>query len=226
MNQHQPARDAARWNKPLLRGWLHAAAAVGAVIVTMILTTQTAATPRLFWSTLVFGLSMILLYGVSAIYHLGNWRGRASRVWRSFDHANIFVLIAGTYTPFCVVLLTGLTRLAMLLLLWGLALAGVGLKIWRPFMSRSISTGLYIGMGWIGVALVPRLMQTLPTPAISLLFAGGILYTLGGVIYTLRWPTLLPRIFSYHELFHLLCIAGNAAYLLTMWRWILPLGQL
>jgi len=177
--------------------------------------------PRLV-SLLIFGLSMIELYTVSAIYHIGAWRESRKRVLRAVDHANIFVLIAGTYTPLCFNLLTGWVRITLLVTIWALALAGVGLAVFTARIPRWVSTGLYIGMGWVAVLALPALAAAVPWTALATLVGGGLLYTVGAVIYGLKWPNPFPRVFGFHELFHAFVIAGGGAFAVAIWVWALP----
>ena len=208
--------------KPLMRGWFHAAAAVASLVITIIWIVQSAGQPALFFSLLIFGMSQLLLYIVSAIYHLGNWSGRACHILRAIDHSNIYVLIAGTYTPFCMVLLEGAWRIGIVSLIWGLALLGVLFKIWMPYLPSWLSTGFYIGMGWIGVLIAPILWNVLPAAALWMLVSGGVIYTLGGVMYSLQWPRLAPRVFSFHEMFHLCTVGANVIFIVTVWVWVMP----
>ncbi len=212
--------------KPLLRGWFHAAAALASVIITTVFLIQTADNAVRFVSLLIYGLIMILLYCVSAIYHIGTWDGRREKMLRSFDHANIFLMIAGTYTPICVNILGGWTQKIVLSLIWTLALAGAIGTVLTLHLPRWIQVALYIGMGWVAVFTFPQLVQLLPPMAITLLILGGLFYTAGGVIYALRRPNPLPRVFGFHEIFHLFTIAGGAAFLLAIWRWVVPYGGL
>lgn len=208
--------------KPLLRGWFHAVAAVGAVVLTVALCWRSADDlPRLF-SMLIFGLSMIMLYTVSAIYNIGNWGGAVGRFLRSLDHANIFVFIAGTYTPICFNMLNGWVRSALLATVWLLAGAGLVLAIFTTKVPRSARTGLYIAMGWVGLLALPALWEVLAWEALALLFLGGALYTVGAVIYGLRRPNPFPRYFGFHEIFHLFVIAGGMAFTASIWFWALP----
>lgn len=208
--------------KPLTRGWSHAAASVWAVVLTLALCWRARAeTPRLV-AVAIFGLTMIELYSVSAVYHIGTWRPAVVRVLRSLDHANIFLLIAGTYTPLCVIVLRGWPRVAMLGTIWTLAIVGVGLAVIAPDLPRKISAGLYIGMGWVAVLALPAFTAALHWPALLTLLAGGVLYTIGGLVYAWRWPDPSPRIFGYHEIFHLFVIAGGLAFAIVVWVWVIP----
>ena len=211
---------------PLLRGWSHAVAAVAAVVVTILLLAQTYTDPVRFLSLLVFGLSMISLYLGSAVYHLGRWQGRRARVLQAIDHANIFLLIAGTYTPICVNVMSGSLRIQVLSVVWIVALAGASATIWTIRLPRWASTALYLGMGWIILPAIPQLVQRLPWQAIAMLIAGGVLYSLGAVVYALKRPNLLPRVFGFHELFHLFTIAAGAAFIAMIWIWVVPFPRL
>jgi hemolysin III len=206
--------------KPLMRGWIHAAAALAAVIITVWFLIQTADNAVRFVSLLIYGVTMILLYCVSAVYHIGTWNGRREAMLRSFDHANIFLMIAGTYTPLCVNVMTGWTRTIVLSLIWTMALAGALGTIVTLHLPRWIQVSLYFGMGWVAVFAFPQLMQLLPPMAITLLILGGLFYTAGGVIYALRRPNPLPNVFGFHEIFHLLTIAGGGAFMIAIWRWV------
>jgi hemolysin III len=211
---------------PLLRGWSHAVAAVAAVVVTILLLAQTYTDPVRFLSLLVFGLSMINLYLGSAVYHLGRWQGRRATVMQAIDHANIFLLIAGTYTPICVNVLSGSLRIQVLSVVWIVAVAGASVTIWTIRLPRWATTALYLGMGWIVLPAIPQLMQRLPWQALALLITGGVLYSIGAVVYALKRPNLLPRVFGFHELFHLFTIAAGAAFIAMIWIWVVPFPRL
>jgi hemolysin III len=208
--------------KPLLRGWLHMAGAVAALLTTILLVGEAADDRPLFLALLVFGLSMILLYTVSAVYHIGRWSQRQHTLLRTLDHANIFVFIAGAYTPICVVLLDGAARTALLAVIWGLAVVGVVGSFFTLRLPRGALALLYIGMGWISLVLLPRMWQAISLQPVLLLITGGLLYTVGALIYAFRWPNPSPRFFGFHELFHLLVIGGTIAVTATIWVWVVP----
>jgi len=208
--------------KPILRGWSHAVAAIAAVIVTVGLLVQTRDDFTRFFSLLVFGITMIELYVVSAIYHIGSWEGRREAMLRAVDHANIFLLIAGTYTPICMIVLSGWLRVAVLTLIWTIAIAGVAGTVVTLRLPRWLSTSLYVGMGWISLIVLPQLLQLLPWQAIAMLGAGGLFYTLGAVVYALRRPNPIPHVFGFHEIFHLFTIAGGASFIIAIWLWVVP----
>jgi hemolysin III len=218
----QQASGADQQGKPLLRGWLHAGAAVVAVICTILLGVASASDHAKQISLLIYGASSILLFGWSALYHLGNWSPPTRNLFRRIDHANIFVLIAGTYTPIAFNTLTGGWRVALLAIIWSLAALGMiaaapALRIPRPVM-----VGLYVAMGWVALAFLPQIASTVGLAAIGLLALGGVLYTLGALAYALHKPDPWPRVFGYHEVFHLATIAAAASFLAFMVVEVLP----
>lgn len=205
--------------KPLTRGWSHALAALASLLLTLLLCWQSRADlPRLI-SLLIFGASMLELYTISAIYHIGHWRERTRRALRAIDHANIFVMIAGTYTPLCFNLLSGWLRITILLVIWLLAALGVGLAIITLRLPRWISATLYIGMGWVVILALPAFLAVIPWYAVAILLLGGALYTTGAVIYARKRPDPFPRVFGFHEVFHLFVIAGSVAFASCIWVW-------
>jgi len=195
---------------------------VGAIFLAIALCWQSDNDSLRLLSMLTYGLSMIELYTVSAVYHLGAWSKSQRRKVRALDHANIFVFIAGTYTPLCLNILSGWLRVTILALIWLLAFTGVGLALFKRQMPRMTGTVLYIGMGWVAVLALPSFVALLPWNALALLVLGGILYTLGGIIYARRWPNPFPRVFGYHEVFHLFVIAASIAFATVIWVWALP----
>ncbi len=218
-------RVARRGGKPLLRGWFHAFAAIGAVMATIAFLIDTAGDPPRLLTMLVFGLSMVALYTISAVYHLGTWQGRRLTLVRTLDHAGIFLLIAGTYTPICVIVLGGRLGWTVLALIWGLAAVGMGSAVLALRLPRWVVAAHYLGMGWLALIPLPRLVHALPPPALAVFAAGGLLYTTGAVVYALRRPNPWPRVFGFHEIFHLLVIGGSTAFLLGIWRWVVPFAQ-
>jgi hemolysin III len=218
-----PAKQAR--TKPLMRGWLHTAGAVGAVAATIGLVLQGAGDPARIAALVIFGLSMILLYVVSSLYHLGNWHGRREVLIRAFDHANIFVFIAGAYTPFCVLVLSGWMQIAATVAVWSLAALGVAFSLITLKLPRWSMIALYIGMGWLSLLLVPQIAAQLSWTPVFILLAGGIFYTVGALIYAARWPDPIPWLFGYHELFHLLVVAGTIATTATIWVWVVPFAR-
>ena len=166
----------------------------------------------------VFMLSMILLYGASTVYHSFNISERANRVLQKIDHMMIFVLIAGSYTPVCVIAIGGAVGARLLALVWGLALAGLVLKACWITCPKWFSSVIYIGMGWVCLLALPQIIAGLPPRGFAWLLAGGIIYTIGGVIYALKLPILSRhfRHFGAHELFHLFVMGGSFCHFMVM----------
>jgi hemolysin III len=219
--EHAPPPDLSL-ARPLLRGWSHAIAAVGAVPALAVLLWQTVADPPRAVSLLVYGLSMIELLAVSASYHLRAWRPPVRATLRALDHASIFVLIAGTYTPIAFNVLAGWERVGVLATIWALAAVGVTCSLLTPRLPRWARAGLYLAMGWVALIPAPSLVRALPALAVAGLIVGGLFYTAGALVYARRWPDPLPRVFGFHEVFHLLVIAGAVTFAATIWIWIVP----
>jgi len=169
----------------------------------------------------VFGLTLFLLYTASAVYHMLNVSDRASNILRRIDHIMIFVLIAGTYTPVCLVTLRGAWGTTLLVLIWLIALAGVLLKVFWFNMPRWLSSAIYVVMGWLAVIAFYPLVQTIHWDGALLLVAGGLTYTLGAVIYALKWPRLAGPVFGFHELFHLFVMGGTVLNIVFMFKYVL-----
>lgn len=212
--------------KPLLRGWSHALAAVAALVVTVLLCWLSRNDIARLVSMLIFGLSMIELYTVSALYHILPWSVAKKRVMRAIDHANIFVLIAGTYTPLCFNILAGWIRPAILITIWSLAVLGISLSLFTLKAPRWLMAALYVCMGWVVILALPAFLAVIPWQAIATLLLGGVLYTLGAVVYASKKPNPFPRIWGFHEIFHLFVIAGSVAFTVCVWVWALPFPRL
>ncbi|MEU5563000.1 PAQR family membrane homeostasis protein TrhA [Micromonospora musae] len=190
--------------KPRMRGWLHTYAFFVAVVCGIVLCSIAATRPG--WaplvSCLIYSLTVCGLFGTSALYHRRVWSERGYQVMRRMDHSMIFVFIAGTYTPFCVLLLSVRPATVMLALVWGGALAGVALKLIWPHAPRWVSAPLYLALGWVAVAMLPQILHEGGVAALVLLLVGGAVYSVGAVFYALRRPNPWPTVFGHHEFFH------------------------
>lgn len=210
------AAPAAATNKPLLRGWIHTVMAPLACVigVALILLAPTLAS-RL--AVVVFATTTVLLFATSAVYHRGTWSPRWLAALRRWDHANIFLVIAGTYTPLAVILLPASTATILLAVVWGGALAGIGARVFWLNAPRWFYVPVYIALGWVAVWFLPEFWSTGSAAIVWLVIAGGLGYTLGALAYGFRWPDPKPTHFGYHEIFHTgtvigyLCHAGAVA---------------
>ncbi|HOW22723.1 MAG TPA: hemolysin III family protein [Sedimentibacter sp.] len=172
-------------------------------------------------SFLIFGLSMIFLYSTSCIYHfIDSSKKKAKLIMRKLDHIMIFVLIAGTYTPVCLLILNKDLGYKLLALVWSITIIGAFIKIFWINAPRWISAGLYLGMGWLSVLVFMPLVKSMAPGGIIWLLAGGLLYTVGGVIYGLKKPNLDKPWFGFHELFHLFVLAGTFCHFMMMYFYV------
>lgn len=207
--------------KPRLRGVLHQWAFAVSLLAGIGLVLE-AASVRARLAVAVYALSVAALFGTSALYHRVNWRTLRARCWmRRFDHTMIFVLIAGTYTPFSLLVLDGTLGVALLVAVWSAAIAGAVFKLAWIDAPGWLGATTYISIGWIAVIAVPQLVDRLGIAAVAALALGGILYSAGGVIYARKRPDPAPSVFGYHELFHSLVIAAAALQYLVVAFWIL-----
>lgn len=164
----------------------------------------------------IYGVSLILLYAASAVYHSLNGGVRLRVTLRKLDHASICLLIAGTYTPLCLLSLRGAAGTILLCLIWAMALAGMALSICWIGAPRWLFTALYLCMGWMAVFAIGPLSRALPSAALFRLLVGGVLYSLGGMLYALKWPGRDNPKFGFHEIFHLFVMAGSVCHFLMI----------
>lgn len=195
--REQPANT----RKPKLRGWLHLGMSPIIFIVGLAFTTFAPdLTSRI--GAAIYTLAAVQLFGTSAAYHRGNWSDRANAIFRRVDHSNIFVFIAGTYTPLTLTMLEGTSRWSLLILIWSIALLGVGFRVLWLSAPRWLYTLLYVGMGWAAVGWLGQFWATGGPAVVLLIMAGGLVYTLGAVAYGLKRPNFSPGWFGFHEVFH------------------------
>lgn len=197
--------------KPTLRGALHQSAAwcsfgAGAVLVAI------AATPRAAMAAAIYSLSLVALFSISAVYHRVQWKQQHSRAWmRRADHASIFVLIAGTYTPIALLGLGGADGRRLLLIIWAGAIGGVLMSLFWVKAPKALTAAAAVAVGWTLVPYIGEVKRLLGTQ-LWVILAGGIAYTVGAVIYAVKRPNPWPRVFGYHELFHALTVVGAALH--------------
>ncbi len=169
-------------------------------------------TPAKVISLLVYGVSLIFLFSASATYHMVRAKDKALEIFRKIDHAAIYFLIAGTYTPFCINAFTGFWKWGMLIIIWSLALIGIGIKVFIIRVPRWLNAGIYLAMGWLVVGASGQLLSELPAWALTWLIIGGIIYTLGAVIYITKIFNFKPGVFGFHEVWHIFVLLAAAAH--------------
>ena len=208
--------------KPLLRGWSHAIAALAAVAGLVALVVITRNDTGKLVSMLIYGVGLVLLFGVSGTYHLFNWPPRVKDWLRRADHATIFVFIAATYTPLAFNVLDGWWRIGVLAAIWICAVAGVAGA--APFLRipRRLLASLYLAMGWVAVVALVPLTAALGWLAAALIALGGLQYSLGAAAYAFKRPNPWPRVFGYHELFHLAVITASVTFYVIVVRYAVP----
>jgi hemolysin III len=209
--------------KPRLRGVFHQYAffvslASGTLLVLL------APTTRASVAAAIYAASVSALFGVSALYHRVTWTGPARRRMRRLDHAMIFLLIAGTYTPVGLLVLKGSLATVVLAVVWGGAVAGIVLELVWTRAPRWLGGTVYLALGWVAVVAMPQLFARLGMAGGLLIVAGGLIYSAGAAVYGLRRPDPVPAVFGYHEVFHLLVIAGVVAHFLAISLFALPPG--
>ncbi len=211
--------------KEPVNGFTHLVGALFSVAALTLLVTLSAinATAWHVVSFSIYGSSMILLYTASSLYHLLPLSEKGTRIFRTIDHAMIYVLIAGTYTPCCLVALRGGWGWSLFGVVWGLAVLGIAFKIFWLEAPRWISTTFYVGMGWVVVVAVYPLVQRMPLGGLLWLAGGGVFYTIGAVIYGIKKPDPWPKVFGHHEIFHLFVLAGSFCHFMLMYSYILEM---
>jgi hemolysin III len=208
-------------SRPRLRGVLHQYAFFASLLAGVPLV-ATAPTPSARFAATAFATSVAAMFGVSAVYHRVTWRPRP-RAWMArVDHATIYLLIAGTYTPYALLALSGAWRVVVLALVWSGAAAAIVLKFAWVDAPKALAAALGVALGWAGVAALPQLVEEVGAAATVLVVAGGALYTAGAVVYSLRRPDPLPTVFGYHELFHALVVAGVACHYASVAFFVVP----
>ena len=201
--------------KPHLRGWLHAgtfplATAAGIVLICL------APTAASKWAAAIYTAAAMLLFGISGLYHRFYWGPIAEALLRRLDHSNIFLLIAGTYTPFAIVLLHGADRIVLLATVWGGALMGVLFRVFWVGAPRWLYTPIYLALGWVAVFWMGDFYNLGGVAVITLVAIGGGLYSLGALVYGLKRPDPSPRWFGFHEIFHACTVAAFAVHYIAI----------
>ncbi len=209
--------------KPLLRGWSHVLAftVVAVLGIIMLVVAGASASERVWLSVYVAGT--LTMFGVSASYHTLRWGPHGRSIMRRLDHTAIFLAIAGAYTPIMAVALTGWQKVVVLSAAWGGAVVGMTLE-WLPLkVPRPLFTAIYVIVGWSAAVAFPQLYRSLGGAGFALVLGGGLLYTIGAVVYALKRPDPWPRVFGFHEIFHLFTIAAAGCHLAAIAFYVVPL---
>ena len=221
----QKGRKTRKGLREPINGLSHLAGGLLAFVGLIVLLATAASTGRLDQLVAfgIFGLSLIALYLASSLYHLLPLSPAGVARLRQLDHVAIFVLIAGTYTPFCLLALDGGWRWGLLALIWSLALCGMSLKLFWMGAPRWLSVFLYLGMGWIAVGAAPALLRAVPAGGMAWVLAGGLTYSAGALVYGLKRPNPVPGVFGFHEVWHIFVLAGSACHFWAILQYIAPL---
>jgi hemolysin III len=206
---------AALFTKPLLRGWLHLVCFFLA-IPAAVLVIAGAEGARARWGAVVYAVGLVALFGVSGSYHRGRWSQAARRRMQQLDHATIFVMIAGSYTPLCLLAINGWVGPVMLAAAWVGATVGIVLAFRGGRRSRVARGALYIALGWVSVGAAPQLIRHLTAGQLILIAVGGVLYTVGAIFLATNWPDPFPRVFGYHEVWHVLVVAAVVCHFIAI----------
>ncbi|MFN8036980.1 MAG: hemolysin III family protein [Acidimicrobiia bacterium] len=211
MVDHVHLVEASRRVKPKLRGWLHEIAFFVSIPAGITLIALSAGAAK-HVGAIVFAVSLSGLYGTSALYHRGRWTPQRERFMRHLDHSMIYVLIAGSYTPLTLLALRPAWGVTLLCLAWTGAIIGITITVLRLEQWSRLGGILYIALGWLVVIALPQIVHSLDVREMTLLVAGGVLYTLGAVMFATKWPDPNPRVFGYHEIWHVFVVSAGACH--------------
>jgi len=203
-----------------VNGLTHLVAAAIALVGLVILVALGWGQPGKVISLVIYGISLVTLFLASGLYHSVIATPRVLQRLRKFDHSAIFLLIAGTYTPICINLLEGFWKWGLLGIVWGLALTGIGVKSFFINAPRWATAGVYILMGWLSILGIREILDAMPVGAITWLVAGGLIYTLGAVVYITKRMDFLPDVFGFHEVWHIFVILGALAHFIMIATYI------
>jgi hemolysin III len=209
-----------------VRGFLHGTAAIASFAGLIVLIVRTSSDLLRMFTMIVFAGSMVALFTTSSLYHSVPWKERWKKRMQRFDHSMIFLLVAGTYTPIAFNVLSSAWKWITLGVVWGIAVFGILQKMFFPKVKNWLSITLYMVMGWFAVIPVRELFDRLPLEAMVLLIVGGACYSLGMILLVTKRPQLFPRVFSYHEVFHVLVISGALLHFLMILLYVVPIERL
>lgn len=205
-----------------IRGFLHGAAALASLVGLILLVRRAQDSTTALAGAFVFGVALVVMYSISALYHSIPWSPTWKRRLQRLDHSAIYLVVAGTFTPVAIASLRGAALAVALTLVWIIAAVGILLKMVLPRVVTWLSVTLQMVMGWLVVFWIPQILNTLGVTALVLIALGGLSYSVGVVVFTTKRPRLSPRVFSYHELFHLMVILGSFLHYLAVFAYALP----
>ena len=196
-----------------LTHWVGAILALAGLIALLIVGWGT---PAKVVSLVIYGASLIFLFSASATYHMVRVKDKALEIFRKIDHSAIYFLIAGTYTPFCVNAFTGFWKWGMLIIIWSLAIIGIGVKVFVIRVPRWLNAGIYLAMGWLCVGASGQFLAALPVWVFTWLIIGGVIYTLGAIVYITKIFNFVPGVFGFHEVWHIFVLLAAAAHFVAV----------
>jgi len=205
-----------------VRGLLHGSAALLSTLGAAVLWNESRGDLGLHIALLVFAISLVALYTVSSLYHSVPWQAEWKLRMQRLDHSMIYLVVAGTYTPLAMVVLDGPLLWTALAASWGIALGGIAQKVFWPEVGEGVSIAMQTFQGWLALPFLGMFARTLPHGALVLVLAGGLLYTIGTILFVTRRPRLWPRVFSYHEVFHVFVVAASSLHYAAMLAYVAP----
>ncbi len=208
---------------PKLRGVSHAWAMWFALVACVVLALY-APTGLALAAALVYGIGLCALFAVSGLYHRWRWNPRWRPLLRRIDHSTIFIFIAASYTPVALLVLSGTVQMIVLISIWAGALGGVAMSVAWITAPRALVAACYLALGWVSIVAMPQMASKLGVAPFVLFAAGGLLYTVGALVYAFRRPNPWPRTFGFHEVFHALVIAAAAVHFVAIAGWVIPAG--
>ncbi len=173
-------------------------------------------------SLLVYGISVVLMFAASGAYHLIKTKPLVTRLLRTLDHAAIYLVIAGTYTPICLHFFSGFWQWGLLGIIWFMAIVGIGVKVFSINAPRWLTAGIYLLMGWLSLIAIKEILLAMPINALIWLFLGGFFFTIGAVVYVTKKPDFYPRVFGFHELWHIFVILGCLCHFIVIAAFVAP----
>jgi hemolysin III len=205
-----------------VNGLMHLGAAIAAAIGAAVMLFIGREDVSKLVSLSVYGSSLVLMFSASATYHLVNAKTEVEKFLRKLDHSSIYLLIAGTYTPLCLTFFDGFWRWGLLAIIWGMAVIGIGVKLFVINAPRWVTAGIYMLMGWLSMSAINEMLATMPLAVLVLMLAGGIWFSVGAIIYVAKRPNFFPGVFGFHELWHVFVILGCASHFIAIAVFVAP----